>query len=91
MAIDVASWSRAKRLFAQVTSLYQGKAKVTVPMVAWPSGLGKGLQSPERGFDSRRHLQLQKCRSSQVFGTGIGAEIRPKSGRHDTSMTQRGP
>jgi hypothetical protein len=30
---------------------------VTVPLVAWPSGLGKGLQSPVRGFDSRRHLQ----------------------------------
>ena len=26
-------------------------------LVAWPSGLGKGLQSPVRGFDSRRHLQ----------------------------------
>src|SRR5206468_12822575 len=23
---------------------------------AWPSGLGKGLQSPVRGFDSRRRL-----------------------------------
>ena len=22
----------------------------------WPSGLGKGLQSPVRGFDSRRRL-----------------------------------
>ena len=25
---------------------------------AWPSGLGKGLQSPVRGFDSRRRLAL---------------------------------
>ena len=25
-------------------------------LVAWPSGLGKGLQSPVPGFDSRRHL-----------------------------------
>ena len=24
---------------------------------AWPSGLGKGLQSPVRGFDSRRRLE----------------------------------
>ena len=30
---------------------------MTAPTVAWPSGLGKGLQSPVRGFDSRRHLQ----------------------------------
>ncbi len=29
---------------------------MTAPLVAWPSGLGKGLQSPVRGFDSRRHL-----------------------------------
>jgi hypothetical protein len=27
---------------------------------AWPSGLGKGLQSPVRGFDSRRRL-AQYC------------------------------
>ena len=33
---------------------------VTVPLVAWPSGLGKGLQSPVRGFDSRRHLHQSK-------------------------------
>ena len=28
------------------------------PTAAWPSGLGKGLQSPVRGFDSRRRLEL---------------------------------
>ena len=26
------------------------------PMAEWPSGLGKGLQSPVRGFDSRFRL-----------------------------------
>ena len=26
------------------------------PTAEWPSGLGKGLQSPVRGFDSRRRL-----------------------------------
>ena len=30
-----------------------------MPFVAeWPSGLGKGLQSPVHGFDSRLHLQF---------------------------------
>ena len=27
-----------------------------LPMAEWPSGLGKGLQSPVRGFDSRFRL-----------------------------------
>ena len=38
---------------------------VTVPLVAWPSGLGKGLQSPVRGFDSRRHLYEQVIEPSK--------------------------
>jgi len=27
-------------------------------MATWPSGLGKGLQSPVLGFDSQRRLSL---------------------------------
>lgn len=34
--------------------------------MAWPSGLGKGLQSPVRGFDSRRHLQPKTVVKVQV-------------------------
>ena len=28
-------------------------------MATWPSGLGKGLQSPVPGFDSQRRLSLE--------------------------------
>jgi hypothetical protein len=46
-----------------------------MPLVAeWPSGLGKGLQSPVHGFDSRlrlhdfpdteRHGPMKPCRSA---------------------------
>ena len=30
------------------------------PAAEWPSGLGKGLQSPVRGFDSRLRLAVSK-------------------------------
>ena|ERR1700728_279663 len=33
------------------------KGCTKVPMAAWPSGLGRGLQSPVRRFDSARRLQ----------------------------------
>jgi hypothetical protein len=29
----------------------------TLALAEWPSGLGKGLQSPVRGFDSRLRLE----------------------------------
>jgi hypothetical protein len=38
---------------------------------AWPSGLGKGLQSPVPGFDSRRRLYqlpIYNGSSRMVFG-----------------------
>ena len=31
--------------------------KGTLALAEWPSGLGKGLQSPVRGFDSRLRLE----------------------------------
>jgi hypothetical protein len=34
---------------------------------AWPSGLGKGLQSPVRGFDSRRRLEHQDRQRTEVW------------------------
>ena len=47
-------------------------------MATWPSGLGKGLQSPEPGFDSRRRLQpfasykawSEACRARVPVDTG---------------------
>src|SRR4051794_12686704 len=44
-----------------VRSRYRSSVAVLVTerrrrRAAWPSGLGKGLQSPVRGFDSRRRL-----------------------------------
>ena len=38
-------------------------------MAAWPSGLGKGLQSPVPGFDSRRRLPVQKHFSADQYIT----------------------
>src|SRR5947207_12137609 len=38
-------------------SLLAGSLASFANAAAWPSGLGKGLQSPVRGFDSRRRLQ----------------------------------
>ena len=33
-------------------------------LAEWPSGLGKGLQSPVRGFDSRRRLARDNHRTA---------------------------
>ena len=42
------------------TVLRMSKAMIpqgTLALAEWPSGLGKGLQSPVRGFDSRLRLE----------------------------------
>jgi hypothetical protein len=35
------------------------------PLAEWPSGIGKGLQSPVRGFDSRLRLVIDPGRLAQ--------------------------
>lgn len=47
---------------------------------AWPSGLGKGLQSPVHGFDSHRRLSLPDLhspRSGSLFGLTGTDRLRP--------------
>ena len=47
----------------------------------WPSGLGKGLQSPVHGFDSRLRLPVLLV-LYRYFGPGAGrvpGRIRPVS------------
>ena len=41
------------------------------PAAGWPSGLGKGLQSPVRGFDSRSRLGGSIV-STGIVSTGTG-------------------
>ncbi len=41
------------RLVIQATDSRMGP----LALAEWPSGLGKGLQSPVRGFDSRLRLE----------------------------------
>ncbi len=36
-----------------------GEDRIAGRQAAWPSGLGRGLQSPVRRFDSARRLQLK--------------------------------
>src|SRR3954468_23925121 len=38
------------------------------PAAGWPSGLGKGLQSPVRGFDSRSRLAGTMLNGSKQLG-----------------------
>jgi hypothetical protein len=41
------------------------------PAAGWPSGLGKGLQSPVRGFDSRSRLGGRLVSTGTMYdGTG---------------------
>src|SRR4051812_35053042 len=40
-------------------------SRVRAPLAAWPSGLGKGLQIPVPGFDSRRRLQSDRARANE--------------------------
>src|SRR6185312_5185705 len=40
---------------------------------AWPSGLGKGLQSPVRGFDSRRRLVTATITATAVYIRAISS------------------
>src|SRR5438874_964183 len=40
----------------QVENLASARRTAAGPAAGWPSGLGKGLQSPVRGFDSRSRL-----------------------------------
>ena len=49
------------------------RTMVTVPLVAWPSGLGKGLQSPVRGFDSRRHLHPSIAAGDERSAVGVAS------------------
>ena len=60
-----------------------GKAPHKGSTAAWPSGLGRGLQSPVRRFDSARRLQgvfaELPLRSLQNPVTG---SVRSDSGRH---------
>ena len=52
------------------------------PPAEWPSGLGKGLQSPVRGFDSRLRLvdavpeTAWRCGSMQVAATRAAIVVK---------------
>ena len=56
----------------------RGRVRVygDLPLVAWPSGLGKGLQSPVRGFDSRRHLHLYPLVSAMQLRRCIESSLQ---------------
>ena len=72
-----------------------------MPLVAeWPSGLGKGLQSPVHGFDSRlrlhdspdteRHGPMRACRFVLPFSGRVGACV-PQVPRYAAGMTAAVP
>ena len=48
----------------QAGGLRRGANLPRLHLAAWPSGLGKGLQSPLPGFDSRRRLHPSILRRS---------------------------
>src|SRR4029077_20483067 len=53
------------------------------PTAEWPSGLGKGLQSPVHGFDSRLRLRMfDELRSSSrsLFSPGGTTPRTPRRG-----------
>ncbi len=55
---------RFRRLVRSFGSM--GRSSIEMPPAAeWPSGLGKGLQSPVRGFDSRLRLAITQGRLAQ--------------------------
>ena len=66
-------------------------------LAAWPSGLGKGLQSPVPGFDSRRRLRKTGIRdTAEPFkreNPSTGSHIRPEVGsegrRYALAVTRR--
>ena len=47
--------------------LLSGNKVIQVDVASWPSGLGKGLQSPVRRFDSARRLTLYFCSCFVVY------------------------
>ena len=66
------------RIGAMATRSSPGVRRVTLPVpAAWPSGLGKGLQSPVHRFDSGRRL-------NRIFA--VECQVR-----HCFSLTQRCP
>ena len=52
-------------------------------MATWPSGLGKGLQSPVQGFDSPRRLQLVVGRFVVNAQFSVGFVTANSSGGRD--------
>ena len=64
-----------------------------MPFVAeWPSGLGKGLQSPVHGFDSRLRLSvfLGARRFHQMPPPGEGEGDEPPPGPFGLQLTTVG-
>jgi hypothetical protein len=48
---------------------------LAVAMATWPSGLGKGLQSPVLGFDSQRRLYCLSLMCTFRFGLLAGIRL----------------
>ena len=72
------------------SSVPEAGSQEGLPMAEWPSGLGKGLQSPVRGFDSRFRLgRLAQWESASLTRKRSQVQVlyRPP-GQHPSGSAQ---